>query len=74
MPGKLVHQLFLPTVENTDVKNECANLQHPAVGFSYILAPGLRVLFYYVIRFRWDFVNRYVHVCSTADMPAYTSY
>lgn len=50
IPGKLLHQLFLPTVENTDVKNEHAHLQQPAVRFSYILAPGL--LFYYVIKFR----------------------
>lgn len=50
IPGKLLHQLFLPTVENTDVKNEHAHLQQPAVRFSYILAHGL--LFYYVIKFR----------------------
>lgn len=74
MPGKLLHQLFLPTFENTDVKNGYAHLQHPAMGFSYMLASGLRVLFYYVIRFRWDFFNRYMHVCCTADISAYTSY
>lgn len=38
--GKLLHQLFLSTVENTDVKNEYAHLQHPAVGLFCILPPG----------------------------------
>lgn len=74
MPGKLLHQLFLPTIENTDVKNEYAHIQHTAVGFSFILAPGLRVLLYYVTKFTWDFLNKYMHIYCTADMPACTSY
>lgn len=40
--GKLLHQLFLPTVENTDMENEHAHLQHPAMGFCYSLAPCIK--------------------------------
>lgn len=49
--GKLLHQLFLPTVENTDTENEHAHCQHPAVGFCCILAPWIKgsLLSYYQV-------------------------